>query len=69
MEPPPSAAAVPSVPSSTAGVSPVVSLAVRIIAFICLLISIIILATNSVTSSDFTGRRIKFNFNDLYVYR
>nr|GMC96013.1 CASP-like protein PIMP1 [Ipomoea batatas] len=56
-------------PPSTA-ISPVVVLAVRILTFVCLLISLILITTNNVTlsSSDYDGG-LKIKFNDLYAYR
>ncbi|KAI5670703.1 hypothetical protein M9H77_11067 [Catharanthus roseus] len=54
-------------PPSTA-VSPVISLVVRVLTFICLLISLIILATNTITTSTDYGD-VKIKFNDFYAYR
>ncbi|XP_027104460.1 CASP-like protein PIMP1 [Coffea arabica] len=54
-------------PPSTA-VSPIVSLLVRILTFVCLLISVIILITNTYTqSSDFGD--VKTKFTDFRAYR
>ncbi|XP_073129201.1 CASP-like protein PIMP1 [Henckelia pumila] len=48
-------------PPSTPAVPPVVALAVRVITFILVLISVIVMATNKITSAA--------NFSDFYAYR
>ncbi|KAI3470717.1 hypothetical protein Pfo_027380 [Paulownia fortunei] len=54
-------------PPSTA-VSPVVALIVRVLTFIALLVSVIVIATNTATTS--TGIvEVKITFNDFYAYR
>ncbi|XP_027111003.1 CASP-like protein PIMP1 [Coffea arabica] len=54
-------------PPSTA-VSPIVSLLVRILTFVCLLISVIILITNTYTERSDYGD-VKTKFTDFHAYR
>ncbi|CAA3004028.1 CASP PIMP1 [Olea europaea subsp. europaea] len=54
-------------PPSTA-VPPLAALVVRILTFICLIISVIILATNTIKASDGVNEA-KLKFNHFYAYR
>ncbi|KAK6145340.1 hypothetical protein DH2020_022160 [Rehmannia glutinosa] len=54
-------------PPSTA-VSPVVALIVRVLTFICLIISVIVIATNTATSIVGVDQ-VNIKFNDFYAYR
>ncbi|KAL2541741.1 CASP-like protein 4D1 [Abeliophyllum distichum] len=49
-------------------VPPLAVLVVRILTFICLLISVIIIVTNTVTISNGISE-VKIKFNDFYAYR
>lgn len=67
-----------SPPPSASAVSPVLSLSVRILTFVSLLISVILLTTNTVwvtvlVANSFTSTTdyvdVKVKFNDFYAYR
>ncbi|KAH6806307.1 hypothetical protein C2S53_012467 [Perilla frutescens var. hirtella] len=51
-------------PPSTPAVSPLVSLIIRVLTFVSLLISVIVIATNNSYVGD-----TKFKFDDFYAYR
>lgn len=55
--------------TTSATIPPFVGLIMRILTFICLLISLILLATNTHTSYDDYGAKDKTKFNDFYAYR
>ncbi|KAM7499262.1 hypothetical protein LguiA_023676 [Lonicera macranthoides] len=55
-------------PPPTTVVSPVVALLVRVLTFACLLISIVILTTNTATLT-LNFAEIKLRFKDIYAYR
>ncbi|WMV23472.1 hypothetical protein MTR67_016857 [Solanum verrucosum] len=59
----------PPLPPPTCTIPPFVGLIVRILTFICLLISLIIIATNTEKSIDEDGNEDKTKFNDFYAYR
>ncbi|KAF3614029.1 CASP-like protein 4D1 [Capsicum annuum] len=59
----------PPPPPSPASIPPFVGLIVRILTFICLLISLILIATNTHTTFDDYGDKTKIKFNDFYAYR
>lgn len=59
-----------SAPQAVGGaVSPVVSLAVRILTFIFLLIAAIVLGTNKVTAANGFGGGVEIKFQDFYAFR
>lgn len=66
---PPSSTAVSAAPLTAGAVSPVVSLVVRILTLIFLLISAIVLGTNTVTASNGFGGEVEIKFQDFYAFR
>ncbi|XP_055801755.1 CASP-like protein PIMP1 [Solanum dulcamara] len=56
-------------PTTSTIIPPFVGLIVRILTFICLLISLIVISTNTHTTFDDYGDEYKTKFNDFIAYR